>query len=1235
MIQHFHRVGRPDVPDISGRSNLAAGTIVILGDVELLCGDKPAELRRQLRKALALMVAARGRRVRREEIAAAVWDDQDRDVRTLMWSLRRALRDANSGFDVPPDKAREGNYVLVVAEPDDLEEAVDAFRFLDLTAQAEALRKGGDEAAAVERLTTAAGLWGGEPFAGLWPDGPPEACRRLKADLERARDRLVGALAESALRRGAPYAAARVYLDRPVGLGGAGGNDAAWLAGFLVTLHDRPGTDEADRLLAERRAAGTAGAPGAGAGAGIAGRGRERDTADDVLARADDLLMLAEAGIDVHRLLTAAPRRPVTGSPPSLVGRGTELAAFRRVLGEVGAGDQAALAVHGASGLGKTRLADEFAAAAVSAGVPVVLIGAGHPGDLRLWQELAERLWPAACRDIGGGRDRVPARLTLGQRRALLDFVAPRGGAQATPEPDQAQQVRFAEIARALSVLARNVAARRGLIVVLDDADRLSARGRELLGLFLAELRDAPVGLAVLGRGENSENRGDGTWADVMAAARPGSVRLTLGPLPEQAVGSWLTQVRDSAPTGEEIRLLAQATGGEPVRIRDQLAATAATAAASPLVPSAWLAAAAITADDLVIDTALVASMLDLADADADREERNARRMAWIDTSAGVRFAHGSHRDDVIARLETEPALRRSLHRRAFLALTERVRTDDPDPSLPVRIAGHALGADRDLSAAEAARAFLAAARAERASGEAAESWARAGIARSPADQATRVSLRLALGDALDQRGADTEADREYELAYDIAVGRPLDQAEALIRLARRWTDPGKIDWYLLRGLSDGIEALREDALAGAESRAAVALRLQLTAHLARKSTLAVPVLGTEADIVRGRGVRLAHAALAQVDGLPPAAACEVLNECRWALFDYDPPAETIRLSERLELESLLARSPYFHNTALMALAIDQLRLGRVTDAQGTLLAHERTMPATQASRWLQLTMETVLDLWYGRFAAAEARLFTVAAPIVARAHAEQARVADTLQQTWQGQVFWLRREQGEILTRTDPEVFRQVEGHAFFAIWRVGLALARLDENDLAGAALHVRALDEGFHGFAAFPPHGWTVSVAALLAETCLAMSPAGRRQAEHQGAAEDPLGGLLPDIAARLRVLLSRYAGEFVLAGWPSVLLGPAERFSGLLAMATGEHEEALHLFDSVAGKVADAPPQAARLRVNKARALIRLAQAGGGPAGQAAAARLLTEAGATADRLGMRALAREAGELLAEC
>jgi len=1225
-----------------------AGTIIILGRVELVHGDKPAELRKQMRKALALMVAARGRRVRREELSAAVWDDENRDVRTLMWSLRRVLRDCDSGFDIPPDKGKEGNYRLVLADPGGLEEAVDAFRFLNLTRDAEALWKGGDEAAAVERLQAAAGLWGGEPFADLWPQGPPEACRRLLGDLGHARDLLVRNLADAALRQGGPYAAARAYRGHPVGgpgdrpgaaagassMAGQGekaaadrapGGDVAWLAGFLTALYDGPGTDEAERLLAARRGA---------------SRGQERYQGDGVVTRADDLILLAEAGIDVHRPLTVAPRPPVHGSPAVMVGREAELAAFGGVLGAVHDGRPAIVAARGASGRGKTRLAEAFAASAVAAGVPVVLVGASQPGDLRPWQELAERLWPAACRDIGPGSDRAAARLTLGQRRALLDFIAPQAGAPEPPEPDQAQQVRFAEIARALDVLARTVAARRGLIVVLDDADRLTERGRELLDLLLASLRDAPVGIALLGR--DDVGREGAAWTDAVTAVRGQTVRLRLDPLPEQAIGGWLRQVRARPPTAEEIRLIAAATAGEPVRIRDELAATtprsarpgepgepasAERPAADGPVPSAWLAAAAITASDLVIDTALVARMLGLSDEQADREELNARRMSWIDTSAGVRFTHGSHRDDVIAGLDADPALRRALHQRAFEALTGRsgdTAGADPDPSLPVRIAGHALGADRDLPAAEAARAFLAAARAERASGEAAEAWARAGIARSPEDPATRASLHLALGDALDQRGTVTAADREYQLAYDIAVGRPLERAEALVRLARRWTDPGKLDWYLLHALRDGIAAL-----AGRDDDAAVALRLRLTAHLARKSTLAVPVLGTEADGIRRDGIALARAALAQVDTLLPDTSCEVLHECRWALYDYDPPAETIRLSERLERASVLARSPYFQREALMTLAIDELRLGRVTDAAGTLLAHERTMPASHASRWLQLTMETVLDLWHGRFAAAEARLFTVAAPIVARAHAEGALVADTQQQTWQGQVYWLRRERGEALSQTDPEIFRQVEGHAFFAIWRVALALASCDAGDLPAAAAHVRILDETYQGFAAFPPHGWTVSVAAMLAETCLALSPAGRH-----GARDDPLGGLLPGMAGRLRAILDSHAGEFVLAGWPSVLLGPVERYTGLLAMATGDFEEALQRFDSISDAVAAVPPQAARVQVDKARALIRLAQASGGRAGPATAA-LLTRAGTTAQRLGMRGLAADARRLLTEC
>ena len=282
-----------------------------------------------------------------------------------------------------------------------------------------------------------------------------------------------------------------------------------------------------------------------------------------------------------------------------------------------------------------------------------------------------------------------------------------------------------------------------------------------------------------------------------MRAARPGTVRLTLGPLPEQAIGSWLGQVRDGAPTGEEIRLLAQATGGEPVRIRDQLAATAA---AGPRVPSAWLAAAAITADDLVIDTALVARMLDLADADADREERNARRLAWIDTSAGVRFTHGSHRDDVIARLDTDPGAAPFAAPARVPALTERVRdATTPTPASPSASRGTPWAPTvtcppprRPVPSSPPPAPSGRAARPRR---------------RGPGPGSRRTRPTREPGRACTWRSATPSTSAaptprptaSTSWPTTSPTDRPLDRAEALIRLARRWTDPGKIDWYLLQ----------------------------------------------------------------------------------------------------------------------------------------------------------------------------------------------------------------------------------------------------------------------------------------------------------------------------------------------------------------------------------------------------------------------------------------------------
>ena len=419
---------------------MPAGTIVILGDVELFCGDKggaaqavaegpgphgrgpgrrvrrqeiaapsgmtrtvrahascghcagrcASQYRRRRRPEPALMVAARGRRVRRQEIAAAVWDDQDRDVRTLMWSLRRALRDASTAV-LTFRRTRPGKAITFWSSPSRTPwmKRLTRFASFDLTAQAEALleerRRGGRRRAAYRR---------GGPVGRRAVRGP--VARRAAGSVQaaqggpgaRARPPRPGA----GRVRAPPGRAVRGGPHLPGPSRRAGGR--RWRRRRLA---GRP-PGHAARQAGHRRGGPAArGAPRRrqrrpGQGAGHRGRrpGPRRRPADP-----------GGAGIDVHRPLTDAPRPPVTGSPLSLVGRETELAAFRRVLREVRAGHPATLAVRGGSGLGKTRLADELAASAVSARVPVILVSAAH------------RRGPAA---LAGARRTAVARRLPGHR---------------------------------------------------------------------------------------------------------------------------------------------------------------------------------------------------------------------------------------------------------------------------------------------------------------------------------------------------------------------------------------------------------------------------------------------------------------------------------------------------------------------------------------------------------------------------------------------------------------------------------------------------------------------------------------------------------------------------------------------------------------------------------------------------------------------------------------------------
>lgn len=485
-------------------------------------------------------------------------------------------------------------------------------------------------------------------------------------------------------------------------------------------------------------------------------------------------------------------------------------------------------------------------------------------------------------------------------------------------------------------------------------------------------------------------------------------------------------------------------------------------------------------------------------------------------------------------------------------------------------------------------------------------------IAGEPADP---TLAQLALGDACYDAGDFAAAEAAW-FEVHAATTDPRLRAATLVRLARRWSEPGQVDRQLVALLEDGLVALE-----GAADQDAEGWRLQLAAHLAHKLTMAVVEhVGTPEG---RRGIALAHHTLGQLDAVTDAKIiCEVLTECRWALFDSEPPTRLLEFSERLDRVSAAsaAENPRLRSEALISLVVDQVRLGRITAARAALEKHRTHAAAGGSPRapWLQHTADTMLDLWHGNFATAKRRLEEPQGEIDLLAPPSDPQ-ADNLHQICTGQVFWLHREQGRFAELMGSDVVTAIERHGFFPVWVAGLALLHCEIGRPEDAADHVAALLVETGDLAAFPPHGWAVPTLALLAEACAGIVRSGA----------DVSGRLdINALLARLHKLLLPHLDEVALAGWPTVLLTPVARELGLLQLAAGDPVGALDRFDRAERLVGAARPQLARLRYDRARALILA----GGAAGEAVG--LLRSARSTATDLGMSLLAHEAGQLLSE-
>ncbi|MFF4652303.1 ATP-binding protein [Streptomyces sp. NPDC001380] len=181
-------------------------------------------------------------------------------------------------------------------------------------------------------------------------------------------------------------------------------------------------------------------------------------------------------------MLGAVEHRSVS---PVFVGRGRELAALTEALGRAGAGRPQALLVGGEAGVGKTRLLEEFLAAARAAGAVTALGGCPEVGAEGLpYAPLATAL-RRLHRELGGELEQAADGREGSLARLLPDF-----GEAAPESSDEYGRARlFEHTAR----LFERLAADRTLVLAVEDLHWSDRSTRELLAYLVRTLHSARV----------------------------------------------------------------------------------------------------------------------------------------------------------------------------------------------------------------------------------------------------------------------------------------------------------------------------------------------------------------------------------------------------------------------------------------------------------------------------------------------------------------------------------------------------------------------------------------------------------------------------------------------------------------------------------------------------------------------------------------------------------------------
>jgi predicted ATPase len=482
---------------------------------------------------------------------------------------------------------------------------------------------------------------------------------------------------------------------------------------------------------------------------------------------------------------------PATVAPlsrPPLVGRAAEWSMLLEVY-QAARRDGRLVVLEGEAGIGKTRLAEEFAAHAVAAGA-VAISGRCYDGESGLaYQPLAEGLRAA----LGGQADRgwlqdVATPWLAEASRLLPELVDLHPGLQPAPPPDSpGAQSRF--LTGVSQVL---LAALRGPVpgvLVLDDLHWADEASLDVLTYLVRRLAGQPVCILVTWRSEQvqgghrlrrlaaeAQHAGSAAVLQLARLTRPEVAELVRAVAPARAdQAAWLYEETEGLPffLTEYLAVSPEGAPGTqpPGGVRELLQAKLGPVSEAG---RQLLATAAVIGRSFDFDTVRAASGRSEEETVAALEELTERGLVREVREAGelpvVAYDFGHERVRAVVYEQTSLARRRLLHRRVAEALAARAHGQ----ALAASIARHHQLAGQEPEAAAAFRAAGDQARGLYANHEALAHY-RSALALGHPDAA---GLHEAIGDLETLAGAYDDALASYEAAAASAGAEALPGLE-------------------------------------------------------------------------------------------------------------------------------------------------------------------------------------------------------------------------------------------------------------------------------------------------------------------------------------------------------------------------------------------------------------------------------------------------------------------------